>query len=320
MAPDRPMYGESPGERERARRDWHEWLASAPGRYLLDWEQQRFDASVSDVFGFHAVQLGFRELDALRQNRMPARVVVLAQAEPVMEAPPTLWPQTCPMGEATGAGSGAVADAPASSSTVDADAPAADDGAPGPRSRVIVERFEDLPFAEQSLDLVVMPHVLDFAEDPHEVLREVNRVLRPEGRVLLSGFNPISLWGIREVLPSRLARPFLPRRANLIGLPRLRDWFKLLSFDHDRGRYGCYRPPCRTERWLERTEFMERAGDRWWPICGAVYFLSAVKRVRGIRLIGPAWKRDPATRPRAVVAAPQFSPPERRAQRPPAGR
>ncbi|HMN83014.1 MAG TPA: methyltransferase domain-containing protein [Burkholderiaceae bacterium] len=289
------MQGGIPGDSERSRREWSDWLASAPGRYLLDWEQQCFDAAVSDVFGFHAIQLGFGQLDALRNNRMPTRILALAQAEPVMEGPPTIWPHTEPLRARP-----PLAEVPARPGPEPAEAV-------GAGSRLILERFEELPFAEQSIDLIVMPHVLEFAEDPHEVLREVNRVLRPEGRVLLSGLNPISLWGARQIMP----RPFLPRRSKLIGLPRLRDWFKLLSFDYERGRYGCYRPPCRTERWLQRTEFMEKAGDRWWPICGAVYFVAAVKRVRGMRLIGPAWKRDPATRPRAVVAAPQFAPPER---------
>lgn len=291
-----------PGDTESSRREWSDWLASAPGRYLLAWEQQCFDTAVSDVFGFHAIQLGFGQLDTLRNNRMPTRILALAQAEPVMEGPPTIWPHTEPLRARP-----PLAEVPVWQGTE----PAENAEKAGAGSRLIVERFEELPFAEQSIDLIVMPHVLEFAEDPHEVLREVNRVLRPEGRVLLSGLNPISLWGARQVMP----RPFLPRRSKLIGLPRLRDWFKLLSFDYERGRYGCYRPPCRTERWLQRTEFMERAGDRWWPICGAVYFVAAVKRVRAMRLIGPAWKRDPATRPRAVVAAPQFVPPEREISR-----
>jgi SAM-dependent methyltransferase len=153
---------------------------------------------------------------------------------------------------------------------------------------------------------VVLPHVLEFAEDAHQVLREVDRILRPEGRVIVSGLNPLSLWGARQLIPAGIARPFLPRQGQFIGLPRLRDWFRLLSFEIEVGRYGCYRPPCATSAWLERTAFMERAGDRWWPICGAVYLFGAVKRVRGMRLIGPAWKSVKASRAAAAVASPQF--------------
>lgn len=91
----------------------------------------------------------------------------------------------------------------------------------------------------------------------------------------------------------------------MISVPRLRDWFKLLSFELDRGRFGCYAPPSRSEQWLATSALMEKAGDRWWPICGAVYFLAAVKRVQGMRMIGPAWKRSsPAAVGRPVIAPP----------------
>lgn len=50
-----------------------------------------------------------------------------------------------------------------------------------------------------------------------------------------------------------------------VALPRLKDWFKLLSFEVERGRFGCYAPACRTDKWLRRWRFMERYGQRWWP-------------------------------------------------------
>lgn len=53
---------------------WREWLESPPGRYALDWQQQQFDAAVADMFGFHALQCGLPQLDALRDDRMPHRI------------------------------------------------------------------------------------------------------------------------------------------------------------------------------------------------------------------------------------------------------
>jgi hypothetical protein len=108
------------------------------------------------------------------------------------------------------------------------------------------------------------------------------------------GFNPTSLWGLRQRL-GRLRRRvvrggeaslFLPSAGEFMGYRRLRDWLRLLSFEVEAGRFGCYRPPVLSQTWLARLEWMERSGERWWPVFGAVYFVVAVKRVRGMRLVG----------------------------------
>ncbi|WP_019140598.1 class I SAM-dependent methyltransferase [Noviherbaspirillum massiliense] len=154
---------------------------------------------------------------------------------------------------------------------------------------VVVHDFAELPFASQSLDLVVLPHVLEFTDEPHQVLREVERVLIPEGQLIICGFNPASLWGLRQVTARLSGAHFLPQNGEFISLPRLKDWLKLLNMEVNRGHFGCYAPPCMTEKWLRRFMFMETAGDRWWPYLGAVYIVQAIKRIRGMRLIGPAW-------------------------------
>src|SRR5882724_12924952 len=179
------------------------------------------------------------------------------------------------------------------------------DAEPGHTQVAVVTHFEELPFASQSIDLVVMPHVLEFADEPHQVLREVDRVLVPEGQVIITGFNPASLWGLRQSLARAGARPYLPRDGQFISLPRIKDWLKLLSFEANRGRFGCYAPWAGSERWLARWSFLEKAGDRWWPVFGSVYLLSAVKRVRGMRVIGPVRKRKEERR---VALAPAATP------------
>ncbi len=153
-----------------------------------------------------------------------------------------------------------------------------------------------LPFADQSLDLVVMPHTLEFSRDPHSCLREVERVLVPDGRVVMCGFNPLSLWGLRQQRAKTYGRlgwqaPFLPSQVDFIGYWRLRDWLRLLSFDIEGGCFGLYRPSVQSDKWLQRFAWMDKAGDRWWPILGSVYFLVAIKRVRGMHLISTQWKK-----------------------------
>lgn len=227
------------------------WLSSPAGQYLLAWEQARVDLEVTDIFGFHALQVGMPQVDALRANRMPHR-----------------W--LCNV-----------------STTLPLDASTAVDVAPH-----LLCRPEALPFDTSSLDLVVLPHTLENAEDPHATLAEVDRVLRPEGRVVVVGFNPASLWALRDRL-GRLrpggwtnAGTLVAPGGEMIGYRRLRDWLRLLSFEVEGGRFGCYRPLLGSQRWLDRFSWMDRWGDRWWPVFGSVYCCVAVKRVRGMRLVG----------------------------------
>lgn len=146
--------------------------------------------------------------------------------------------------------------------------------------------FRDLPIESNSVDLMVLPHTLEFSDHPHQIVREVARALRPEGQVVIAGFNPLSLWGLRRGLGRRDEFPWQGR---FIHLARVKDWFALLGLEIVAGSMACYAPPCTDQKWLDRFAFMEKAGDRWWPIAGGVFFLQAIKRVRGIRLIMPKW-------------------------------
>ena len=128
--------------------------------------------------------------------------------------------------------------------------------------RDVLCEFDALPFESASLDLVLLPHALELACDAHALLREVERVLRPEGRLIVFGLNPASLWGLRQNL-GRLRRrgePYLPRDGEFIGYWRLRDWLQLLSFDVEAARFGVYRPPMRSEAWLHRWRWID--GDQ----------------------------------------------------------
>ena len=159
--------------------------------------------------------------------------------------------------------------------------------------------FRELPFAANSIDLVVMPHVLEFHDDPHQILREVERILIPDGQLVITAFNPLSLWGLHRKIAFK-PKDF-PAKGNYISVLRLKDWLQLLSFEVERGNFGCYAPPFHQERWLKRLHFMEAAGDRWWSFAGGVYLLRAVKRVRGMRFIMPNWNQK--TSPRKALTA-----------------
>ena len=243
-----------------------DWIQTPAGRYLLDWEQSQIDRAVVDIFGYHALQLGLPERDTLRDNRMPHQWVAADQADYPCVAPPL------------------------------------------PRAIALITDFSALPFPSSSIDLVVLPHTLEFSDDAHATLREVERVLVPEGRVVITGFNPGSLWGMQQrryhvYQRLGLGRSFLPETGEFLGSWRLRDWLKLLSFEVETHNFGCYRPGFRSEQWLQRFAWLDNWGSRWWPIFGAGYFLVGVKRVRGMRLLGPAWKAKPARARKSVSVA-----------------
>ncbi|MFA7239460.1 MAG: methyltransferase domain-containing protein [Sulfuricellaceae bacterium] len=151
-----------------------------------------------------------------------------------------------------------------------------------------------LPVASQSIDLVLLPHILEFSDHPHRILRETERILMPEGQLIISGFNPFSLWGMARHLPG--FRDALPCNRKFISLLRIKDWLELLGLEVVAGRMCCYAPPVQREVWLQRLRFMEAAGDRWWALAGGVYFLRARKRVHGMRLITPTWHELRAAR------------------------
>jgi len=159
-----------------------------------------------------------------------------------------------------------------------------------------------LPFAESSVDLIVMPHALEFTDDPHLMLREAYRVIRPEGQIVIAGFNPFSLFGAKRYFGREQSPPW---NGNFIALYRVKDWLTLLGFDVVGGRLDAYVPPFSREKWLERSAFLESAGDRWWPIGGGIYFLRATKRVHGMRVVTPSWQRRERRDALAPARAPE---------------
>ena len=221
------------------------WLETPLGQYTLARERAYIDKTVTDIFGYNALQIGLPAFDLLQANRMPLRATVDRGTQASLRADAT-----------------------------------------------------ELPVTSASIDLVLLPHVLEFSENPHQILREVERVLVPDGHLVVTCFNPVSLWGMCRTFSKRDAYPWNGR---FIHLMRLKDWLALLGFEVAGGAMGCYEPPCTSQKWLDRFRFMESAGDRWWPISGAVTFMHAIKRVRGMRIITPQWTQRARSKQLAVV-------------------
>ncbi|WP_126455925.1 class I SAM-dependent methyltransferase [Sulfuriflexus mobilis] len=147
-----------------------------------------------------------------------------------------------------------------------------------------------LPFASESVDVVVMPHTLEFHPDPHAILREVDRILIPEGHVLILNFNPLSLWGLARLLLGW--RKQMPWRGQYYTRRRLRDWLSLLGFDYIDGRQVFFRPPLQHEKTMQKLEFMDRIGQRIIPLFAGVTIMLARKRTSTLTPIGPRWREN----------------------------
>jgi SAM-dependent methyltransferase len=236
-----------------ARSEILDWFDTPLGRSLQAVEAHRLRAVLPSLYGTVALQLGrIGKLDLLDASVAPARIVV--------EPGNALLQSSC----------------------------AAEQQLTGMRMLCVRARVDALPFDERSIDVALLPHTLDFCGDPYAVLREVSRVLRPDGHVVILGFNPLSLWGLRRLL-TRRPRP-VPWCGRFFWLTRVKDWLALLDFETTQGSMLYYRPPFKREPAMDRFYFLEQTGDRWWPLMAGVYMVVAKKRVFGMTRLPIEWK------------------------------
>lgn len=146
-----------------------------------------------------------------------------------------------------------------------------------------------MPIASDSMDAVLLPHTLDFVADPQAALREVERVLIPEGRVVVLGFNALSLWGAWGLVGQRRGR--VPWCGRYLTPFRVRDWLTLLGFDLEAQEMLVFRPPWRRTALRRGTALMDALGARFWPVLGGVYVIRAVKRVSTLTPLRPSWSQ-----------------------------
>ena len=164
--------------------------------------------------------------------------------------------------------------------------------------------FEQLPIQNHSVDAVILPHTLEFEQNPHQILREVERILVAEGKAIFLGFNPFSLWGLWHKyweVKNRLSSSTgddnginpsvpLPSCGHLISQRRLRDWLQLLGFDVEIANEYFYRPPISNSALLNKLDFMEQAGQVSKILPAGGYLLVATKRVSTLTPIRQGWK------------------------------
>jgi SAM-dependent methyltransferase len=146
-----------------------------------------------------------------------------------------------------------------------------------------------LPFDADSIDLILLMNTLDFAVDPHRILREAERVLIPEGHLILVGFNPWSWYGLWASLSGWRERA--PWCGHFYTNGRLKDWLSLLGFVTESCDYRGFRPPIQRARLLQRLAPLERIGSRAFPMFGGVRLVVARKRISTLTPLKPSWQR-----------------------------
>lgn len=220
----------------------HAWYGLNLGRTLLETEVTRLNGILSNLFGYHLLQVGqIGDADLLAGSRITHRMVLGVDVET--------------------------------------------------RGRkCLYARADALPLASDTIDVIVLPHTLEFETEPHQVLREAERVLIPEGHVVILGFNPWSLWGLWRLFLRRGSYP--PWCGNFRGLTRIKDWLALLGFDTIEEQGYFFRPPLQNLRVMQKLSFMENVGARWWPGLAGCYVLLAKKRVATLTPIKPSWRRS----------------------------
>jgi SAM-dependent methyltransferase len=161
---------------------------------------------------------------------------------------------------------------------------------------------ESLPLASESVDLVVLIHGLEFSRDPHQLLREVDRILVPEGNLLIVHFDPVSWYGV-----IRLAMFWKKRIPWLLPFYtgfRVRDWMSLLGYDVLKSRGLAYCPPFDRYGLYQRMDWFERFSRRFLPFMNGLSVIHARKRVTTLTPIRPKWRPGRRLIPNGKLAEP----------------
>jgi SAM-dependent methyltransferase len=128
-----------------------------------------------------------------------------------------------------------------------------------------------LPFMDALFDRVLIVHSLEEAATPHALLREVWRVMAPEGRLVVIAANRWSFWAQSGSTPFGHGRPY--SRTQLAGL--LSD----ALFEPVASSRALFAPPSTWSPFVRAAEAFERVGEVIWPAQGGLVLMEAVKRL-----------------------------------------
>lgn len=233
------------------------WYQRPFGRLLAAAEQEELDQILPNLFGYHLLQIGMDGHGLMSASRILHKVMMTVE----------------PVGSENLDEVSDKHDSTADSVVKDSEIK----GCP-----------ESMPIAPDSVDALLLNHALEYADDPHQVLRESERILVPEGNIVIMGFNPISLWGLLRLLRFRSKK--VPWCCRVLTIRRIRDWLALLGFEVTLSHQFFFRPPVQHQGIMSRLQCLERWGAYWWPFFGSAYVLTARKKVSTLTPIKPRWR------------------------------
>lgn len=159
--------------------------------------------------------------------------------------------------------------------------------------------YDALPFQSDTFDLIVAPHVLEYQRDAKQSLEELCRVLLPEGHLVITGFNPVSLWGFPWLRQRN--KGVRPWGGNFHSLNRLRGWLAAFGCETIEVKSYLYLPPSVGEKNYQRLRSFELFCQVCWPQWGGCYCVVARKKVSTLTPIKPRWRSKQLLREEGVI-------------------
>lgn len=154
--------------------------------------------------------------------------------------------------------------------------------------KTVESGLHELPIASGSVDLVVLPHILEYIDNPRQLLAEACRIIKPEGHIIINGFNPYSLWGLKKLWAKRNT---IPWSGHFMSANQIKKWLSLADFKLIKHRTHLLRPPINHEKIYKQLAFLEKIGRFiHWPF-GGVYTLVAQAKVIPLTPIKLSWKQ-----------------------------
>lgn len=153
----------------------------------------------------------------------------------------------------------------------------------------VLARHDKLPILPDDIDLMFLAHCLEFSKNPHEVLREAYSALKPEGQIIISVFNPWSVWGFWRFFIRYINRA--PYDGQTISIKRLRDWLALLGFDVIQVSTCFFLPPIQNKNIMAKLSWFEKTMRFMFPKMGASYIILAKKRILTLTAVRPKFAK-----------------------------